>query len=140
MAIHHQPSDGALPSGIPRYQWTGTCSVYPHMYPQQNHIYQRPMIAGTQAFSSNDPGPPNSCPDLSQTVCETPKKPASCGLSCFWAFVNTPPQHYAPRICLLAGALQGNRATQRPFQGVLPMDWMEFLPAVSLQRRGSVCL
>ena len=56
MAIHHQPSDGALPRGIPRYQWAGTCSVYPHMYPQQNHIYQRPMIKGTPASSSNDPG------------------------------------------------------------------------------------
>ena len=56
MAIHHQPSDGALPSGIRRYQWAGTCSVYPHMYPQKNHTYQRPMITGTPAFSSNDPG------------------------------------------------------------------------------------
>jgi len=26
------------------------------MYPQQNHIYQRPMISGAPAFSSNDPG------------------------------------------------------------------------------------
>ena len=45
------------------------------------------MITGTPAFSSNDPGPQIAVQTCLRQSEQHLKKPAPCGLSCFWLSV-----------------------------------------------------